>query len=59
MVCVVRKLLQVSKQGQNKIQVRKYPKTRMILTILESGSSTLGHGKLEKVMEKVMESHGI
>ena len=32
-VCVICKLLQVSKQGQNKIQasyVRKYPKTRMI-----------------------------
>ena len=40
-VCVVRKLLQVPKQGQNKIQascVRKYPKTRMSLTIFESGS---------------------
>ena len=40
-VCVVHKLLQVSKQGQNKIQtsyVRKYPKTRMILTNFESGS---------------------
>ena len=39
--CVVHKLLQVSKQGQNKIQasfVRKYPKTRMILTNFESGS---------------------
>ena len=40
-VCVICKLLQVSKQGQNKIQasyVRKYPKTRMILTIFKSGS---------------------
>jgi len=40
-VFVVRKLLQVSKQGQNKIQAsyaRKYPKTRMILKIFESGS---------------------
>ena len=40
-VRVVRKLLQMSKQGQNKIQascVRKYPKTRMILTIFEGGS---------------------
>ena len=39
--CVVRKLLQMSKQGENKIQanyVRKCPKTRMILTIFESGS---------------------
>ena len=37
-VCGVRKLLQVSKQGQNKIQAnyaRKYLKTRMIF---ESGS---------------------
>ena len=35
------KLLQVSKQGQNKIQAsyaRKYLKTRMILKIFESGS---------------------
>jgi len=56
-VYVVRKLLQVSKQGQNKIQAsyaRKYPKTRMILTIFKSGSQTLGHGRLEKIMEKVM-----
>ena len=33
-VCGIRKLLQESKQGQNKIQasyVRKYPKTRMLL----------------------------
>ena len=40
-VCVVCKLLQLSKQGQNKIQasnVRKYTKTRMILTIFKSGS---------------------
>ena len=40
-VFVVRKLLQVSKQGQNKIQAsdaRKYPKTRMILKNFESGS---------------------
>ena len=40
-VCVVGKLLQVPKQGQNKLQtsyVRKYPKTRMILTIFKSGS---------------------
>ena len=60
--CVVRKLLEMSKQGQNKIRasyVRKYPKTRMILTIFESGSSTLDHRKLEKVMEKVMESYEI
>ena len=38
---VVGKLLWVSKQGQNKIQAsyaRKYPKTRMSLTIFESGS---------------------
>ena len=41
-VCVVRKLLQVPEQGQNKIH-----------------AGTLGHGKLEKVMEEVMESHGI
>ena len=40
-LCVVRKLLQVSKQGQNKIRasyVRKYPKTRIILKIFESRS---------------------
>ena len=40
-VCVVIKLLQVWKQGQNKIHssyVRNYPKTRMILTVFESGS---------------------
>ena len=40
-VYVVRKLLEVSKQGQNKIQViycRKYPKKRMILTNFDSGS---------------------
>ena len=40
-VCVVGKLLQVPKQEQNKLQtnyVRKYPKTRMILTIFKSGS---------------------
>ena len=40
-VYVVRKLLQVSKQGQNKIQAsyaRKYPKTMMILKSFESGS---------------------
>ena len=42
--CVVRKLLQVSKQGQNIILARKYPKT-MILTIFEDGHKTLGHGK--------------
>ena len=39
-VCVICNLLQVSKQGQNKAQasyVRKYPKTRMILTIFKSG----------------------
>ena len=59
MAWLVNILLQVSKQGQNiKIQVgyiRKYPKTRMILTIFESGSLTLGPGKLEKFMEKIME----
>jgi len=27
----------------------------MILAIFESGSKTLGHGKLKKVMEEVME----
>ena len=40
-VCVVCKLLQVLNQGQNKIQasyVRKYLKTKMILTIFKSGS---------------------
>ena len=40
-VCVVGKLLQVPKQEQNKLEtnyVRKYPKTRMILTIFKSGS---------------------
>ena len=40
-VCVEHKLLQVLKQGQNKIQasyVRKYPKRGMILTIFERGS---------------------
>ena len=40
-VYVVRKLLEVSKQGQNKIQVtccRKYPKKRMILRNFDSGS---------------------
>ena len=61
-VYVVRKLLQVSKQGQNKIQAsyaRKYPKARMILKIFENGSLTLGHGRLENVMEKVMKGHGI
>jgi len=44
----------VSEARQNKIQasyVRKYLKTRMILTTFESGSLTLGHGKLEKVVE--------
>ena len=59
MAWLVNILLQVSKQGQNiKIQVgyiRKYPKTRMILTIFESGSLTLGPRKLEKFMEKIME----
>ena len=53
---MVHKLLQVLKQGQNKIYssyVRKYPKIRMILTNFESGS--LGQEKLGKVMEKVME----
>ena len=61
-VCVVRKLLQLSKQGQNKIQaiyLRKYPKTRMILTIFKNCSQTLGPGKLKKVIEKAMEIHGI
>ena len=38
---------------------RKYSKTKMILTIFKSGSQTLGHGKLENVMGKVVESHGI
>ena len=55
-VCVVHKLLQVLKKGQNKIYssyVRKYPKTEMILANFESGS--LGQEKLEKVIEKVME----
>ena len=40
-VYVVRRLLQVSKQGQNKIQAsyaRKYPKARMILKIFKSGN---------------------
>ena len=40
-LCVVRKLFQVPKQGQNKIQasyVRKYSKTSIILTIFESRS---------------------
>ena len=40
-VCVVRKLLQVSKQGQNKIQASyliKYLKTRMTLKIFDTGS---------------------
>ena len=53
-VCMVCKLLQVPKQGQNKIQasyVRKYLKTRMSLTVFDSGSYTFGHRKLEKVME--------
>ena len=53
-LCVVCKLLEMSKQGQNKIwasYVRKYPKTRMILTIFETGSSTLDHRKWQKVME--------
>ena len=45
------KLLQVLKKGQASY-VRKYPKTRMILTIFESGSETLGHEKVEKVMKK-------
>ena len=36
-VCVVRKLLQLLKKGQASF-VRNYPKTRMILTIFESGS---------------------
>ena len=30
----------------------------MVLKMFESDSVTLGHGKLEKVMEKFMESHG-
>ena len=50
------KWLQLSKQGQNKIQasyLRKYPKTRI------NCSQTLGPGKLKKVIEKVMEIHGI
>ena len=61
-VSVVCKLLQVSKQGQNAIKaryIRKYPKTRMILRIFEGDSQTLGPRKLEKVLEKVMEIHGI
>ena len=40
-VSVVGKLLQVSKQGQNKIQAsyaRKYPKTRISLTIFLAAS---------------------
>ena len=40
-LCMVCKLLQMSCQGQNKIRasyVRKYPQTRMILTVFESGS---------------------
>lgn len=58
------KWLQLSKQGQNKIKasyLRKYPKTRMwmILTIFKNCSQTLGPGKLKKVIEKVMEIHGI
>ena len=35
-------------------KIRKYAKTRNVLKIFESGSYTLGHGKLEKVMEIVM-----
>ena len=58
-VCGTEIIVGVDQQGQNKIQasyVRRYPKTR---TIFKGGSETLGHGKLEKVMEKIMESHGI
>ena len=44
------KLVQVLKKGQARY-LRKYPKTRMIWTIFESGSETLGHEKLEKVVE--------
>ena len=40
-------------------KVKKYPKTRNVLNIFERVSKTQGHGKREKVMEKVLESHGI
>ena len=40
-------------------KVKKYLKTRIVLKIFESDSVTLGHRKLEKIMEKFMESHGI
>ena len=36
-------------------KVKKYPKTRNVLNIFERDSKTQGHGKREKVMEKVME----
>ena len=39
-------------------KVKKYPKTRIILKIFQ-GQLNLRSGKLEKIMEKVMESHGM
>ena len=36
-------------------KVQKYSKTRKVLKNFESDSENLGHGKLKKVMEKVME----
>ena len=35
------------------------PKTRIFLTIVKKGSETLGPRKLEEVMEKIMENHGM
>ena len=37
-------------------KVKNYSKTRKVV---KSDSLTVGHGKLEKVIEIVMESHGI
>ena len=40
-------------------KVKKYPETWNVLNIFERDSKTQGHGKREKVMEKVMQGHGI
>jgi len=36
-----------------------YLRSKNVLNIFEGDSKTQGHEKREKVMEKVMESHGI
>ena len=43
----------------NCLKFKRCFKTRIVLRIFESDNVTLGDGKLEKVMENFMESHGI